>query len=92
MGDRLGERGAYRLRHAQVVDEHRIVAGGSKRRDEDDAVVRPQQALQRGGRLWFEQVKLFARERQDRDLLGCQAGTDRATDESAGAENDDAAW
>ena len=42
--------------------------------------------------LGLEQIELLARERQDRHLLGCQARADRAADESAGADDHDAAW
>jgi hypothetical protein len=93
MRDRLsGERSAYRLRHPQVIDQHGIVAGRGKRRDEDHTVVRPQQALQRGRRLGLEQIELIACERQHWNFVGGQAGPDRAADESAGADNHDAAW
>jgi hypothetical protein len=87
-----GERSAYGLCHTQVVDQHGIIARRGERRHEYHAVVRPQQALQRRRRLGLEQIELLSCERQHRNFVGGQLVTDRAADESAGADDYDAAW
>ena len=82
-------RGAYCFRHAQIVDEHRVVARRRKRGDKYHDVAWSQHALQLRRGFGLEQVDVLAGERKVRDLFGGKARADRVADEPASTHDHD---